>query len=163
TDASINPGNSGGLLLDSAGNLVGVNTAIIGPGGGSAGIGFAVPVNTVRKVVPAILRHGRVIRPVLGIGVVDDRIAAGRGIKGAIILNVDPRAGAARAGLKGLRRTRSGRTEIGDVIVAVDKYPVTDSDDLLYALEQFKTGDTVTVKTVRGGKERSFQVRLSAP
>ncbi|MCH9045628.1 MAG: trypsin-like peptidase domain-containing protein [SAR324 cluster bacterium] len=163
TDAAINPGNSGGPLLDSTGRLIGVNTAIIGPGGGSAGIGFAVPINSVAKAVPQIIRHGRVIRPVLGIGVVLDRIARELGITGAIVMNTVPGNGAHRAGIIGVQREPDGRIVIGDVIVRIDDFPVNDSDDLLNALEHYNPGDVVSVKTVRKGEEKTFQVRLSEP
>ncbi|MBI4082809.1 MAG: trypsin-like peptidase domain-containing protein [Candidatus Lambdaproteobacteria bacterium] len=163
TDAAINPGNSGGPLLDSSGRLVGVNTAIIGPGGGSAGIGFAVPVNTVRKVVPELIAHGRLMRPVLGVGLVDDSIAANLGLRGVIVQDVQRGGGAAEAGLVGLRRTSDGRVALGDVIVGVERAPVRNTDDLLTALELYKPGDVVAVKTLRDGREQTFRVRLSAP
>ena len=162
TDAAINPGNSGGPLLDSTGRLIGINTAIIGPGGGSAGIGFAVPVNTVTKVVPELIKYGRVMRPVMGLGAVEDRIAQNLSIDGVIVMDVDPGKGAARAGLIGLTRAEDGRILIGDVIVAVEDMEVHNSDDLLSALEQRKPGDVVRVRTLRRGKNKTFQVRLSA-
>ena len=161
TDAAINPGNSGGPLLDSSGRLIGINTAIIGPGGGSAGIGFAVPVNTVRQVVPDLIRYGRIIRPVLGVGIVEDRIAKQLGIKGVIVMNVEAGKGAAKAGLTGLKQDRNGRITLGDVIVAVDGSPVETSDDLLTILERHKAGEVVTVKTERRDGSKEFRVRLS--
>ena len=163
TDAAINPGNSGGPLLDSTGRLIGINTAIIGPGGGSAGIGFAVPVNTVIKVVPELIAYGRLIRPVLGVGVVEDRIARNLGIVGVIVMNVEPRQGAGAAGMVGLQRSSDGRVLIGDVIIGVDKISIRNSDDLLNAMEQYKPGDEVKVKTNRRGKINSFKVRLGSP
>jgi S1-C subfamily serine protease len=163
TDAAINPGNSGGPLLDSTGRLIGINTAIIGPGGGSAGIGFAVPVNTVTKVVPELIRHGRLIRPVLGVGIVEDRIAENLGITGVIVMNVEPGKGAEAAGMIGLQRANDGRVLIGDVIVALDKIEIGNSDDLLNAMEQYKPGDQVVVKTNRRGEINEFRVRLGAP
>ena len=163
TDAAINPGNSGGPLLDSTGRLIGINTAIIGPGGGSAGIGFAVPVNTVRKVVPELLKHGRMMRPVVGLGAVEDRTAQNLGIEGVIVMDVEPGKGAAKAGLQGLTRGEDGRILIGDVIISVDGREIRNHDDLLNALEEHKPGDTVTVKTNRRGTAKSFQVVLSAP
>ena len=161
TDAAINPGNSGGPLLDSSGRLIGINTAIIGPGGGSAGIGFAVPVNTVRQVVPDLIRYGRIIRPVLGVGIVEDRIAKQLGITGVIVMNVEAGKGAAKAGLTGLKQDRNGRITLGDVIVAVDGAPVETSDDLLTILERHKAGEVVTVKTERRDGSKEFRVRLS--
>lgn len=163
TDAAINPGNSGGPLLDSTGRLIGINTAIIGPGGGSAGIGFAVPVNTVRKVVPELLRHGRMIRPVMGLDATEDRIAQNLDISGVIVMRVDPGKGAAKAGMAGLTRAADGRVMIGDVIVGINGREINNSDDLLNAMEQHQPGDVVKVKTLRRGKTRFFQVMLSAP
>jgi len=163
TDAAINPGNSGGPLLDSTGRVIGVNTAIIGPGGGSAGIGFAVPINSVAKVIPQLIEHGRSIRPVLGISLVRDGIAREMGVEGAIVLSVHRGGGAEKAGLIGVQRSRDGGLVIGDVILAIGTHQVADSDDLLNALEQYQPGGTVTVKTQRGGEERSFQVRLGNP
>ena len=163
TDAAINPGNSGGPLLDSSGRLIGVNTAIIGPGGGNAGIGFAVPVNTVRVAVPQLITHGRLIRPVLGLSLVQDHVARRFGIEGALVLAVIPGQGAARAGITGVRRTPDGRVVVGDVIVAVGGRPIKNSDDLFDALEQFKPGNEITVVTQREGQKKHFQVLLSAP
>ena len=161
TDAAINPGNSGGPLLDSTGRVIGVNTAIISPGGGSAGIGFAVPIDSVAKAVPQLIEHGRVIRPVLGIGLVRDGIARQLGVAGAIVLNTQRGKAAHKAGLRGVARASNGRLIIGDVIVQVNEFVIGDNDDLLNALEQFSAGDQVTLKTIRAGKERSYQVRLS--
>ena len=163
TDAAINPGNSGGPLLDSTGRLIGVNTAIIGPGGGSAGIGFAVPVNTVRKVVPELLRHGRIVRPVMGLDATEDRIAQNLGIDGVIVMNVDPGKGAAKAGMVGLTRGADGRIMIGDVIIGINDQVIKSSDDLLNAMEQYKPGDVVNIKTLRRGETRMFKVKLGAP
>jgi S1-C subfamily serine protease len=163
TDAAINPGNSGGALLDSRGRLIGINTAIIGPSGASAGIGFAVPVNTVRKVVPELIKFGREIRPVLGISVVDDSIARRLGITGVIVADVTRGSGAARAGLQGVRRSSDGRVLIGDVVVALNRKRVKDTNDLFDTLEEFKPGDTVAVAILREGRERLAQVTLGKP
>ena len=163
TDAAINPGNSGGPLLDSTGRVIGINTAIIGPGGGSAGIGFAVPINSVSKVVPQLIRYGRIIRPTLGIGVAMDRSARELGIKGVIVLNVQRGGPANSVGILGVRRARDGRLIMGDVIVGINDTKVGGWDDLLNALEQFQPGDEVTVHTDRRGKPMKFRVVLSAP
>jgi S1-C subfamily serine protease len=163
TDAAINPGNSGGALLDSAGRLIGINTAIIGPSGANAGIGFAVPVNTVRKVVPELIKYGREIRPVLGISVVDDQIARRLGIQGVVVADVARGSGAARAGLQGVRRSTDGRILIGDVIIAVNGKAIKDTNDLFDALEERKPGDTVTVRTQREGRTREIPVTLGTP
>lgn len=163
TDAAINPGNSGGPLMDSSGRLIGVNTAIIGPGGGSAGIGFAVPVDSLAKVVPQLIEHGRLIRPVLGVDIVGDQIARQQGLKGAVVLTVPSGSPAAKAGIKGLSRATDGSIIMGDIIVGLDDFAVKDTDDLLNALENFQPGDTVTVHSIYQKKKKSYQVTLVAP
>ncbi|HEX9843699.1 MAG TPA: trypsin-like peptidase domain-containing protein [bacterium] len=163
TDAAINPGNSGGPLLDSTGRVIGINAAIIGPGGGSAGIGFAVPINSVAKIVPQLIAHGRVIRPVLGVNVVGDRIARDLGISGAIVLSVVRGSPAAEAGIQGVRRASDGQLIINDVIVKLDNFSVGDSDDLLNALEHYRPGDTVQLHTLRGKQQKTFTLRLAEP
>jgi S1-C subfamily serine protease len=160
TDAAINPGNSGGPLLDSQGRIIGVNTSIIGPSGANAGIGFAVPVDIVKKIVPQLIEHGEVIHPGLGIVAVRDQSARRLGIEGVIIGTVEPDSAAARAGLQGLSRNREGGFEVGDVIVAIKGMRVDNFDSLAYALEQCKIGETVTVEYLRDGKKRSTRVTL---
>jgi S1-C subfamily serine protease len=113
TDAAINPGNSGGPLLDSVGRLIGVNTQIISPSGAYAGIGFAVPVDTVNRIVPQLIKYGKLIRPGVGIALVPDRIAQRLGIDGVIVGRVSPRGPAERADLRGTRE-RAGRLELGE-------------------------------------------------
>ncbi|MEE8292569.1 MAG: trypsin-like peptidase domain-containing protein [Candidatus Tectomicrobia bacterium] len=162
TDAAINPGNSGGPLLDSAGRLIGVNTAIYSPSGASAGIGFAVPVNTVNRVVPQLIRHGRVIRPGLGVRVADDAAARRLELPGVLILRIEAGGGARAAGLRGTRRNASGRWILGDVIVGLESERVETSDDLLNALEKHQVGDTIQVEILRGGERLSVPVRLQA-
>ncbi len=164
TDAAINPGNSGGPLIDSAGRLIGINTAIFSPSGAYAGIGFAVPVDTVNWVVPRLIAHGRYIRPALGIRIDDDisaRITAQLGIEGVAVLRVDPGSGAERAGLRGVRVLRDGRVIPGDVIVAVAGREIRDSSDLLDALERHELGDRVTVDFVRDGERTQVTVTLT--
>lgn len=163
TDAAINPGNSGGPLLNSAGKLIGVNTMIYSPSGASAGIGFAIPVNTVKEVVPELIKHGRIVRPVLGVAVAPDHWARQIGIQGVPILRVEPGSSAAQAGLQGAKRNAWGQITLGDVIVAIEDYPVTNDDQLLSALEHYKPGDEVSVSVVRDGKLRSHKLRLTAP
>ncbi len=162
TDAAINPGNSGGPLLDSAGRLIGVNTAIYSPSGSSAGIGFAVPVDTVNRVVPQIIRYGRVIQPGLGIRIADDAAARRLDLPGVLIIQVEPQSGAAAAGLRGTRRDRRGRLILGDIIVAVAADSVTTADDLLNALEKHRVGDTIKIDIIRGDKRIQVPVRLQA-
>lgn len=160
TDAAINPGNSGGPLLDSAGRLIGVNTAIYSPSGSSAGIGFAVPVDTVNRVVPEIIRHGRVIRPQLGVRIADDSVSQRWQLPGVLIVQVEPGGSAAAAGLRGTRRDARGRPILGDIIVAIDADKVTNTDDLMNALEQHQVGDTVTVTVVRDEERLRLPVTL---
>ncbi|HKV08993.1 MAG TPA: trypsin-like peptidase domain-containing protein, partial [Thermoanaerobaculia bacterium] len=125
TDAAINPGNSGGPLLDSAGRLIGINTAIYSPSGTYAGIGFAIPAHSVEWVVPDLIAYGRIRRPTLGIELAPEGAAQRLGIEGAVISRVEPGTGAARAGLRGLSRDRFGRYRLGDVIQTIDGQPVT--------------------------------------
>ncbi len=162
TDAAINPGNSGGPLLDSAGRLIGVNTAIFSPSGSSAGIGFAVPVDTVNRVVPQLIRHGRVIRPGLGIHVADRGTAERFGIRGVLIIRVQKGSAAEGAGLRGTGRNRGGRLVLGDVIVGVGEKSVSSLDDLLDALDAHKVGEVVEVHLTRGGNRMSVSVKLQA-
>lgn len=163
TDAAINPGNSGGPLLDSAGRLIGVNTQIVSPSGAYAGIGFAVPVDTVNRIVPELITHGKLIRPGLGVSLVPDTVARRWGIKGLIIAKVARGGSAERAGLRGIRETGPGRIEIGDILVAVEGKPVETVDDLMDAMEKHKVGDRVKVDVVmRNKKRQSVDVTLQA-
>jgi S1-C subfamily serine protease len=140
TDAAINPGNSGGPLLDSAGRLIGVNTAIYSPVGVSAGIGFVVPVDTVNRVVPQLLRHGRVVRPGLGVRIADDRTTHRLGVTTSVLsIDVPQGSAAAAAGLRGTRRDDQGRLVLGDIIIEVADTPVTSRDELAKALGNSKS------------------------
>lgn len=160
TDAAINPGNSGGPLLNSRGELIGINTAIYSTSGSSAGIGFAVPVNIVKRVVPQLIKYGKVIRPGLGVGTVDDNIARRWGIKGVVIARVQPGGAADRAGLKGLVQNRWGEIRLGDIITGINDKPVTNFDELGTELERYQIGEVVTVNILRGDRETSVKVRL---
>ena len=144
TDAAINPGNSGGPLLDSQGRLIGMNTMIFSKSGASAGVGFAVPVQTIRRVVPQIIAHGKPTRVGIGISVLDDSIARRAGIAGVVVREAIPGSPAHRAGIRGLARTRFGPV-IRDVIVSVDDEPIRSFDDLFSALDVRDPGDEVTV------------------
>ncbi|MBI3924236.1 MAG: trypsin-like peptidase domain-containing protein [Armatimonadetes bacterium] len=148
TDAAINPGNSGGPLLDSAGRLIGVNTAIYSPSGVYAGIGFAVPVDTVRRIVPQLLAHGTVQKPGLGITIAEESVARGYGLEGVLVVQVLPGGPAHAAGIRPTRRDPSGRIALGDLIIALDGQKIEGPDDLFGALDEHQPGDTVTV-TVR--------------
>jgi S1-C subfamily serine protease len=160
TDASINPGNSGGPLLDSSGELVGMNTMIVSPSGAYAGIGFAVPVDTIKKVVPEIIEYGTVIRPGLGISFLPDRYARRLGVEGVVILEVTEGSPADRAGLKGIARNRNGRLYIQDVIVAIDDVRIKSYDDYYNALDNFKIGQRVTLTVMRDDKTRKVPFTL---
>jgi S1-C subfamily serine protease len=162
TDAAINPGNSGGPLLDSAGRLIGVNTQIVSPSGAYAGIGFAVPVDTVNRIVPELIKHGKLIRPGLGVSLVPDAVARRWGINGVIIGKVGRGSGADRAGLRGVRETVAGRIELGDVIVGVEGKPVETMDDLMGVMEKYKVGDRVKVDVLRNSKRLTVDVTLQA-
>jgi S1-C subfamily serine protease len=158
TDAAINPGNSGGPLLDSAGRLIGVNTMIYSPSGAFAGVGFAVPVDTVNRIVPQIIRFGKPIRP--GIGV---RIADGKrvGRDGVLVVSVERGGTAARAGLRGTRVTRRGRLrELGDLIVALDGNKITSTDDLLKLIDDYEVGTEVRLSVIRGKVRREVLLTL---
>lgn len=160
TDAAINMGNSGGPLLDSSGLLIGMNTVIFSTSGSSAGLGFAVPADTIKGIVPQLIAHGKVIRPGLGIGIVPDgmkhRIFGKE--KGIIVSYVDEKGGAARAGIKGMTQDRFGRTYIGDIILSVDGQDVNSLDDIYQVLEKHKIGDTVKVKYRR--EEKVYEVKV---
>ena len=162
TDAAINPGNSGGPLLDGAGRLIGVNTQIVSPSGAYAGIGFAVPVDMVNRIVPELIKHGKLIRPGLGVSLVPDAMAKRWNIKGVIIGKVTRGGAADRAGLKGARETMIGRIQLGDVIVSVAGKPVATIDDLMDVMEAHKVGDHVSVEIVRGNRREQVSVTLQA-
>ncbi len=165
TDAAINPGNSGGPLLNSLGQLVGVNTAIYSPSGASSGIGFAIPVNTVKRVVPELIAYGRVQTPALGIRQIPqaDYYRRQWGVEGVIVLDVFPGTDSERAGMRGLTRTQRGRIQLGDVIVEIDGQAVNDEDDYADVLEQHSAGETVNVKTVRDNQFHEYNIRLLSP
>ncbi|OGA09625.1 MAG: 2-alkenal reductase [Betaproteobacteria bacterium RIFCSPLOWO2_02_64_14] len=161
TDAAINPGNSGGPLLDSAGRLIGVNTAIYSPSGASAGIGFAIPVDEVNRVVPRLIRDGKFIRPALGIQAAPEAFQRSLGLpKGVAIVGVFPDGPAHQAGIRPFMRAQDGSLVAGDIIVALGGKELATLDDLLSALEQRQPGETVTVTVARGDKRVELQVRL---
>jgi S1-C subfamily serine protease len=162
TDAAINPGNSGGPLLDSAARLIGVNTAIFSPSGTSAGIGFAIPVDEVNRVVPQLIRDGKVTRPGLGVQVATDQFARQQGKNGVLIFSVQPDSPAAQAGLRPTRRDpTTGGIIYGDVIVAIDGKEVKKTNDLFATLETYKVGQTVTVTVERDGHKVDVSVVLA--
>jgi S1-C subfamily serine protease len=161
TDASINPGNSGGPLLDSAGRLIGINTAIYSPTGAWAGIGYAVPVDTVNLIVPQLLKYGKIVRPGLGVNILNDQTAQQNNIDGVVISQVMAGGAADRAGLKGMESMGFGGVKVNDVIVAIDGKQIHKSMDLFKAIEAHKVGDTVevTVNNPASGR-RTVKVTL---
>jgi len=155
TDAAINPGNSGGPLLDSAGRLIGVNTAIFSPSGAFAGIGFAVPVDTVNRVVPELIAHGHFQRPTLGIkadDAISDRVLGQLGLTGVLILKVEPGSAADQAGLRGTKTERGGGIVLGDIILAVNDRPVGSLSALIDHLEDHQVGEQVVLTIDRAGE-----------
>jgi S1-C subfamily serine protease len=159
TDAAINPGNSGGPLLDSSGRLIGVNTALYSPTGASAGIGFAVPVDTVNHLVPQLIRYGKPIQLGIGVTTLPDHWARRIGIQGVVVQEVAPGSPAERAGIEGLRQGRR-RLVVGDVIVAVDGEPVRSRDDLLDRFDAAGNGRDVTLTVERDGERRQVRARV---
>jgi 2-alkenal reductase len=158
TDAAINPGNSGGPLLDSAGRLIGVNTAIFSPSGSNAGIGFAIPVDVVNHVVPELIRNGRVPSPGIGIVAGNEAIATRLGIEGVVVVRVVPGSPAERAGLRGVNiATR----ELGDIIVAANGQPVRRLADLADQVEQVGVGKTIELAIKRGDSKTSKAVEVT--
>src|SRR5210317_953049 len=150
TDAAINPGNSGGPLLNSLGQLVGVNTAIYSPSGGSAGIGFAIPVNTVIEVVPQLIAFGKIMRPVLGVELASDRWLRQYRVDGVPIVRTYRGFPADNAGMVGARRGSRGEVILGDVITHIDGERVASNDEFLSAMEKKQPGDSIRIKTLRG-------------
>ncbi len=162
TDAAINPGNSGGPLLNSSGKLIGVNTQIMSPSGAYAGIGFAVPVGIVKRIVPQLIQYGKVIRPGLGVSLIPDSISRRWGVKGIVIARVLPGSVAAKAGLKSLEELRSGRIRLGDIITSIDGNPVKNFDDLATILDRHNVGDQIKLGLRRNNKERTLRISLQA-
>lgn len=161
TDASINPGNSGGPLIDSRGYLIGMNTAIFSRSGSSAGIGFAVPANTINRIVSEILRTGKIQQPGLGFQRIPDHVArAYFGVEGVIIRAVIPGTPAAKAGLRGLKMISRSEAILGDVIVGIGEKEIKNYDDLYNALEGKRVGDSVDVHYLRKGKKKTASMKL---
>jgi S1-C subfamily serine protease len=171
TDASINPGNSGGPLLDKYGKMIGINSQILGPSGGSVGVGFAIPVSTAKRVIPQLIQFGEVKRPKLGANLITVASLVDQGYRlpvqsGLIIRNVVPGTTAANAGLHGLAADSTGGVALGDVITAIDGEKMADLDDLYRYLDKKQIGDTVRIDVVRDGKSSTIPAKLlgsSAP
>ena len=164
TDAAVNPGNSGGVLLDSAGRLIGMNTAILSPSGVSAGIGFAVPVDTINRIVPRLISGAPTVRAGFGITLLPDRYKGQLGVgEGVPVLEVMPDSVAAKAGFRPLQQdARQGRTLLGDVIVGIEGKPVKTQDDLFDLLQDHAPGEQVEVALLRGGERMTVRVTLQA-
>jgi S1-C subfamily serine protease len=163
TDAAINPGNSGGPLLDSAGRLIGITTAIFSPSGASAGIGFAVPVDTVNRVVPQLISKGRYIRPALGVEMdegINRRLVDVLQVEGVFVLRVEPGSAAEQSGLRAARIAPDGTFVAGDIIVGLDGRSVAGVGELLGRLDDYKVGDTVKLQVRRDGGTADVPVTL---
>ncbi|MGE0268782.1 MAG: S1C family serine protease [Candidatus Omnitrophota bacterium] len=163
TDAAINPGSSGGPLLDSGGQLIGVTTAIYSPSGASAGVGFAIPVDTVKRVVPQLIKYGKVKKVGLGIVLVPDNIRRRLGVDGAMILNILPGGPADKAGLAPTQREGGifGGIIYGDIITKLDDHPVNNNEDLIEYIEKTKkNGDRIEIKYLRNTKLFSTSATL---
>ncbi|KAL3640121.1 Protease Do-like 1, chloroplastic [Castilleja foliolosa] len=160
TDAAINPGNSGGPLLDSSGNLIGINTAIYSPSGASSGVGFSIPVDTVSGIVDQLVKFGKVTRPILGIKFAPDQSVEQLGVSGVLILDAPSNGPAGKAGLLPTKRDAYGRLILGDIITSVNGTKVVNGSDLYRILDQCKVGDKIIVEVLRGDKLEKFPVIL---
>jgi S1-C subfamily serine protease len=167
TDASINPGNSGGPLLDKYGKMIGINSQILSRSGGSVGVGFAIPVNIAKRVVPQLIQFGEVRRPKLGVnGVsIEQLVKQGKSLpveKGLLLFTVAAGSPAANSGLRGFSRTTTGEVAMGDIITSVDGEAVGDLDDLYRILDKKQFGDTIQVGIFRDGKASTLPIKLTA-
>lgn len=160
TDAAINPGNSGGPLLDSSGNLIGINTAIYSPSGASSGVGFSIPVDTVSGIVDQLVRFGKVTRPILGIKFAPDQSVEQLGVSGVLVLDAPPNGPAGKAGLLPTKRDSYGRLILGDIITSINGKKVSNGTDLYRILDQCKVGEKVIVEVLRGDQKEKIPVIL---
>ncbi|MEM1219566.1 MAG: trypsin-like peptidase domain-containing protein [Bacteroidota bacterium] len=160
TDAAINPGNSGGPLLDSNGDLIGVNTAIYSPSGAYAGIGFSIPVDVVSWVVPELIQHGRIMRPTLGVELAPTQTAARLGLRGALIMQILEGSAADQAGLQPTYRDANGAIRMGDLIIGIDQIGIESTNDLILALERYRPGDQITVTVARNNQTIELPLTL---
>ena len=162
TDAAINPGNSGGPLLDSFGRLIGVNTAIISPSGTYSGVGFAVPVDTVNRIVTKLINHGKVGRPGFGISLIPEHIMSRIGTEGVGILEVFKGSSAEEAGLREVKRLSNGRVQMGDIIIEVAGSKIRGSSDLVRILDKHEVGDEVDIIIIRENVKKSIQIVIQS-
>ncbi len=165
TDASINPGNSGGPLLDKYGRMIGINSQILSPAGGSVGVGFAVPVNIAKRVIPQLIQFGEVRRPKLGANLLSVASLTEQGIKlpvetGLVVRNVIQGTSASNAGLRGLSQGPAGDVVLGDIITSIDGEKMNDIDDLYRYLDKKQIGDSIQVQLYRNGKVATVPMRL---
>jgi S1-C subfamily serine protease len=162
TDAAINPGNSGGPLLDSRGNLIGVNTAIYSPSGAYAGIGFSIPVDVVKWIVPDIIQYGEVRRPRMGVELVSQQYSEQLGLSGALILNVTPGSAAEEVDLRPTTRNNKGEIQLGDLITAINNQRIDSNLDLILALEKYSPGEEINVHFLRDNKHKQINLTLGS-
>ncbi len=162
TDAAINPGNSGGPLLDSAGRLIGINTAIYSPSGAYAGVGFAVPVDVVNRIVPQIVRGEKPRKAGLGIKFPEDYVVRQLGLEGVLITYVAPGSAAEKAGLQPAREDAFGRVVLGDLIVGAEGKPIRNSTDLFRVCDSHEVGDAMTLTIIRNDRKTDVEVQLQA-
>lgn len=160
TDAAINPGNSGGPLLDSSGKLIGVSTAIYSPSGASAGVGFAIPVDVVKRVVPQLIKYGKVQKVGLGIVLVPDRIREHLGFEGAMILDILRSSAAEQAGLHKTKRDSYGRVSYGDIIITIDGVAIKNNEELTSFLDKKNEGDLIEIQFLRNNKKFGTKATL---
>lgn len=160
TDAAINPGNSGGPLLDSQGRLIGMNTAIYSPSGAYAGIGFAVPVDTIGRMVPELLKYGKVTKPGLGVTIASPAVTQRLGLQGVLLMTVEDNGPAAKAGLRPTMRDNTGHVVLGDVLTKLDNQSLKDPDDVFRFLDHKQVGDKIKVEYLRENKVTTVEVVL---
>lgn len=159
TDASINPGNSGGPLLDSSGRLIGMNTAIFSSSGSSAGIGFAVPANDIKRIVQQIIQYGRVKQAGIGVQIFSDQIAKALGVQGVVVSGIVDGTPAHQAGLRGTHRDQNGHIHLGDIIVEINGNKVKNYEDLNDVMDKIKIGERVKVKYQRNNNMAEVEVQ----
>ena len=160
TDAAINPGNSGGPLLDSGGRLIGVNTAIYSPSGASAGIGFSIPVDVVRWVIPELIEYGRIKRPSLGVELANPGIISRYQLEGPLVIDVVEGSAAQQAGIRPTLRDRYGRIRLGDIITGINADAIKTNADLILALEKYQPGQKVRLTLLRDGNKVTVELVL---
>ena len=160
TDAAMNPGNSGGPLLDSAGRVIGMNTAILSPTGAHAGIGFAIPIDCINRIVPEIIRGETIPKPSLGVTTAADHLVRRLGLQGVLILTILPNTTAEKVGLHGTQRNDLGKIVLGDLIIAIDGEPVRTNDGLFRIMDRHRVGETVAFTILREGKKVDVAVTL---